>query len=131
LVLARPERGNAFDLPFARSFARAAARVEARVREGGLTCLLITAQGRHFCVGGDLRDFPEDGERARAHLTEMIELVNQAMTVLLEIPVPVVTRVQGAAAGAGVGLAACGVIVVAARSARFRAAYTAVGGSPD
>ncbi|MGW0584791.1 enoyl-CoA hydratase/isomerase family protein, partial [Streptomyces sp. NPDC002920] len=46
-------------------------------------------------------------------------------------PVPLVTAVRGAAAGGGIGLALVGDIVLAARSARFRLAYTAIGLTPD
>jgi 2-(1,2-epoxy-1,2-dihydrophenyl)acetyl-CoA isomerase len=45
--------------------------------------------------------------------------------------VPVVVGVQGAAAGAGLGIAALGDVVVAGKSARFVFAYTALGLSPD
>jgi 2-(1,2-epoxy-1,2-dihydrophenyl)acetyl-CoA isomerase len=44
---------------------------------------------------------------------------------------PVVAAVNGWAAGAGMALAACADITVAAESARFRSAYSAIGLSPD
>lgn len=54
-----------------------------------------------------------------------------AIQALYELPVPLVTAVRGAAAGGGTGLALVGDIVLAARSARFRLAYTAIGLTPD
>ena len=44
---------------------------------------------------------------------------------------PIVVGVQGSAAGAGLGLAAGGDIVIAAASARFVVAYTRIGLNPD
>ncbi len=45
--------------------------------------------------------------------------------------VPVITAVNGAAAGAGFSLAIIGDLVIAAQSANFTMAYTAIGLSPD
>ena len=44
---------------------------------------------------------------------------------------PIVVGVQGSAAGAGLGLAVGGDIVIAAESARFVVAYTKIGLNPD
>jgi 2-(1,2-epoxy-1,2-dihydrophenyl)acetyl-CoA isomerase len=54
-----------------------------------------------------------------------------AILALAGAQVPVVTAVQGWAAGIGISLAALGDVVVAGQGARFRSAYTAVGLTPD
>ena len=131
LVLARPDRNNAIDLAFARSLHRAATAVQQAVAAGEVDCVLVSAQGRHFSVGGDLHDFPSDPERAVPHLQAMSTLVHEALATLLELPVPIVAKVQGVAAGAGVGLACFADLVLASTAVRFRSAYTAVGLSPD
>ena len=50
---------------------------------------------------------------------------------LARMDAPVVVGVQGNAAGAGLGLAVGGDIVIAAQSARFVVAYTKIGLNPD
>lgn len=47
------------------------------------------------------------------------------------MPKPVIVGVHGSIAGAGIGLALSGDIVIAARSSRFRLAYSAIGLTPD
>jgi 2-(1,2-epoxy-1,2-dihydrophenyl)acetyl-CoA isomerase len=54
-----------------------------------------------------------------------------AVARLARMDKPLVTAVNGAAAGAGLGLAVLGDVVLAARSAKFTAAYGALGLTPD
>jgi 2-(1,2-epoxy-1,2-dihydrophenyl)acetyl-CoA isomerase len=85
--------------------------------------LLITGAGRAFCAGAELKDDFLDGDTTRSageQLDEsMREDFNPWIMDLDELPIPVVTAVNGVAAGAGVGLALASDITVAARSASF------------
>jgi 2-(1,2-epoxy-1,2-dihydrophenyl)acetyl-CoA isomerase len=126
LILDRQGHGNALDLAMAEALYAAA--VEVAVASAG--AVLVTGSGASFCVGGDLGEFGEAGDPA-AHVRAVARRVHAALRILTELPMPVVTAVQGAVAGGGVGLALAGDIVVAARGARFRLAYTAGGLSPD
>ncbi|WP_107122474.1 enoyl-CoA hydratase/isomerase family protein [Streptomyces dysideae] len=127
LRLDAPERGNALDLATAEALRDTTAQVAAD--PGG--AVLLRAAGGTFCVGGDLRAFAGRGEGTGAYVHAVATAAHAAIQVLHELPVPVVTAVRGAAAGGGVGLALVGDIVLAARSARFRLAYTDVGLTPD
>lgn len=131
LRLARPERLNAIDLAFARSLRRAVHEIQDLVMAGSADCVILVADGEAFCVGGDLRDFPSDAATAGPHLHAMSVLCHDALAGLIELPVPVLARVHGAVAGAGIGLAVCADVVVASARTRFRAGYSAVGLSPD
>ncbi|WP_371573653.1 enoyl-CoA hydratase/isomerase family protein [Streptomyces sp. NBC_01314] len=122
-----PGRGNALDLATAEALRDTTARVAAD--PGG--AVLLRATGGTFCVGGDLRAFAGLGEGTGAYVHAVATAAHAAIQTLHELPVPVVTAVRGAAAGGGVGLALVGDIVLAARSARFRLAYTDVGLTPD
>lgn len=88
--------------------------------------LLITGAGRAFCAGADLSgSFPTDaGAPLDSHYNPLIER-------LMALPVPVVTAVNGPAAGAGCSLALLGDIVLAARSAYFLQAFVNIGLVPD
>ena len=85
--------------------------------------LVLTATGKGFCVGADLEEMQQaaaGGQSAGEWTSKfMQELTNPIVLALREMPVPVVCAVNGAAAGAGVGLAMAGDITLMARSAYF------------
>lgn len=110
-----------------------------RVREDtDIRALILTANGRGFCVGADLQEF---GRRAADPATGTLSdyvgqlLREQATPIILEmraLPVPVVCAINGVAAGGGVGLALSGDMVLAARSAYFYLPFMpALGLVPD
>ncbi|MDX3452722.1 enoyl-CoA hydratase/isomerase family protein [Streptomyces sp. ME02-8801-2C] len=122
-----PGRGNALDLGTADALRDATAEVAAD--PGG--AVLLRSAGGSFCVGGDLRAFAGLGAETGGYVHAVASAAHAAIQALYELPVPLVTAVRGAAAGGGIGLALVGDIVLAARSARFRLAYTAIGLTPD
>ncbi|QNK74374.1 enoyl-CoA hydratase/isomerase family protein [Variovorax sp. PAMC28562] len=90
--------------------------------------VVLTGAGKAFCVGADLSAIlggADDGDRtAKGSLgTQTAEWMQSLSNPLIEamraLPVPIVAAVNGAAAGAGVGLALAADITVAARSAYF------------
>ncbi|MDL5205753.1 enoyl-CoA hydratase/isomerase family protein [Streptomyces sp. ALI-76-A] len=127
LLLDDPRRGNALDLPTAEALRDAAALITAD--PGG--AVLVRSTGGAFCVGGDLRAFAGRGADTAPYVQAVATAGHAAVQALHELPVPVVSAVRGAAAGGGIGLALAADLVVAARSARFRLAYTAIGLTPD
>ncbi len=127
LRLDDPGRGNALDLRTAEALRDRA--VEVAADPGG--AVLLRATGGAFCVGGDLRAFAGRGAQTGAYVHAVASAAHDAIQALYELPVPLVTAVRGAAAGGGIGLALVGDVVLAARSARFRLAYTAIGLTPD
>ncbi|MPY60493.1 enoyl-CoA hydratase/isomerase family protein [Streptomyces spongiae] len=127
LRLDDPGRGNALDLRTAEALRDSALEVAA---DPG-AAVLLRAAGGSFCVGGDLRAFAGRGAETGAYVHAVASAAHTAILTLHELRVPLVTAVRGAAAGGGIGLALVGDIVMAARSARFRLAYTAIGLTPD
>ncbi|MGW1716000.1 enoyl-CoA hydratase/isomerase family protein [Streptomyces sp. NPDC002156] len=126
LRLDDPGRGNALDLRTAEALRDTVCEVAAD--PGG--AVLLRAAGNSFCVGGDLRAFAGRAETG-TYVHAVASAAHAAIQTLYELQVPLVTAVRGAAAGGGIGLALVGDIVLAARSARFRLAYTAIGLTPD
>ncbi|NEA98842.1 enoyl-CoA hydratase-related protein [Streptomyces sp. SID13726] len=120
--------GNAIDLETARALLDAARECEkARAR-----AVLLTGRGRSFCVGGDLKEFAVlSGERLAAHLIDVTDALHGALRVLAGLDAPLVVAVQGAVAGAGLGLVGAADVSLAASDAGFTAAYTAIGYTPD
>ncbi len=128
LRLARPEAGNAIGLAMAEALALVAADLEAR---DDVRCVLLTASGRFFCVGGDIGAFREAGDAVPQLLEKITTALHRAVSHLARMPKPLVVAVNGPAAGAGLSLAALGDIVLAGRSATFTMAYTGIGLTPD
>ncbi|GAB3887940.1 enoyl-CoA hydratase/isomerase family protein [Terrabacter terrigena] len=126
--LGRPDAGNAFDLPAALMLRDAVTEIGRTVHE--VHVVVVRADGRLFCAGGDVRAMSAAPDRA-AFVAELAGVLHETLTALRALPVPVVAVVQGTAAGAGVGLLLAADIVVAAEHATFVAAYPSVGLSPD
>jgi 2-(1,2-epoxy-1,2-dihydrophenyl)acetyl-CoA isomerase len=111
-----------------------------RVRaESSIRAMLLTARGRGFCVGADLKDFSRRaadlpaGDSLGRYVGRMMENGGNAIVHgLATLPVPVVCAVNGAAAGGGFGLALAADVVIAARSAIFYLPFVpALGVVPD
>lgn len=128
ITLNRPDAGNCLGVPTSRALMEAAIACD---DDGGVRCVLLTGAGRLFCAGGDVAAFASAGDDAPALLKEITAYVHAAVTRLVRMPKPVVTAINGPAAGAGVGLAILGDIAIADPRAHFTPAYTAIGLSPD
>ncbi|MEU9188477.1 enoyl-CoA hydratase-related protein [Streptomyces sp. NPDC048484] len=128
VTLRRGDAGNAIDLNMARGLLDAARVCE---REG-VRAVLLTGEGRSFCVGGDLREFSRlSGETLEKHLFAVTDALHDALRTFAALDAPMVAAVQGAVAGAGIGLAAAADVTLAADNASFTAAYTGIGYAPD
>lgn len=128
LTLNRPDRMNAAT-PAMFDEIRTALDGIAR---SGARALLITGAGRGFCAGADIggRTFA-GGAPGDASRRSLQNHYNPGMLALSSLEIPVVTAVNGAAAGIGCALALAGDIVVAARSAYFLQAFVNIGLVPD
>ena len=126
ITLARPERLNAIVPAMLDELRQALARVV----DEGARAVLIAGEGRAFCSGADLIARSDGG--LPDDLGAMLESqYNPLALQLANLPIPVVTAVQGAAAGAGCSLALHGDFVVAAESAYFLLAFVNIGLVPD
>lgn len=128
VTLCRGDAGNAIGLETARGLLDAARACE----RSAVRAVLLIAEGKSFCVGGDLREFSRlAGEALEKHLVAVTDALHDALRVFAAIDAPMVAAVQGPVAGAGIGLAAAADVTVAATDASFTAAYTGIGYSPD
>jgi len=94
--------------------------------------VLLTGTGRAFCVGQDLG---EHMEVLRGNATGSLSVVeaeyNPLLLALAALRVPVVVGINGACAGAGLGIALAGDLRVAAAGAKFTTAFAGIGLSSD
>jgi 2-(1,2-epoxy-1,2-dihydrophenyl)acetyl-CoA isomerase len=107
-----------------------------RIEAGSARCLIITGAGGAFCSGANLNDPdrpPRDrAAEARGEVKGDLEAwYNPMFMRLRELPIPIVTAINGIAAGAGMSLALSGDIRIAARSASFLQAFARIGLVPD
>jgi 2-(1,2-epoxy-1,2-dihydrophenyl)acetyl-CoA isomerase len=97
-----------------------------------LRVLLLSGEGTNFCVGGDVRAFASKGEKLPDYIRQATAYLQNAVTGLLRLEAPVITSVQGfAAGGGGFGLVCASDIVIAGESAKFLAGATRVAMAPD
>ena len=93
-------------------------------------CVLLTGNGNGFCAGANLSG--SGGKRPRkSDSTGLRTGYHPMLLSLRDLPMPIVTAVNGAAAGVGMSIALMGDIVCAARSAFFLQAFAHVGLVPD
>lgn len=126
LTLNNPEQYNAMR---AGLLGELNAAIEAALADDAVRAILLTGAGKGFCSGAALgsETFGSGDKVAdmmRRDLNPLIEKMRAAIK-------PIVVAVNGPAAGAGVGLALAGDIVIAARSARFILSFVRLGAALD
>lgn len=128
LVLNRPQAGNAINLPLAKALMEAAIVCD---EDPAIRCVVITGAGKLFCAGGDVRAFVAAGDAVPNHIKELTGYLHLAVSRLARMRKPLITAVNGPAAGAGMSLALLGDIALASRTADFTLAYGRLGFCPD
>ena len=128
ITLNREDAANAINLQMGRDLMLAALRCD---EDPGVRAVLIRAQGKIFCAGGDLGSFSSAGEGMPRLLKELTTYLHAAISRFARMSAPVVAAVHGSAAGAGFSLACASDLLVCAESAKFTLAYTRVGLTPD
>ncbi len=129
ITLNRPERLNAAPPQMADEIGKA---VDA-ARAHKMRAILITGEGRAFCSGADLASGDRAGAASPggAAKASLQNHYNPMMKKLAEAPVPIITAVNGPAAGIGCSMALAGDFVVCGESAYFLQAFVNIGLVPD
>lgn len=127
IVLQRPEQANALT----HAASRALVCAIHNVLDGQPRVVLLTAEGRIFCAGGDINEFRAAGAALDALVNDVVTPLHPALHRLATAPLPIVAAVNGPVAGAGIGLALCADFVLGATSMKLRTGYAAIGLSPD
>jgi 2-(1,2-epoxy-1,2-dihydrophenyl)acetyl-CoA isomerase len=129
IALNRPERMNAWSEGLSQDLLAVLRDVAA---DESVRAVLLTGNGRAFCSGADLKDGADDAVAGKLDTyTVLTRWYHPIVTTIREMPKPVVTAVNGPAAGAGLSLALAGDLVVAAESAYFMLAFVGIGLVPD
>ena len=134
LTLNDPSTLNAAGLDLADEMAHAMGALAAGVVSA--RALVVTGEGRGFCSGANLsgggaagRELDVDGKPDAGRALETT--YNPLIMLMRDFPMPIVTAVNGAAAGVGCSIALMGDIIVAGESAYFLQAFRRIGLVPD
>jgi 2-(1,2-epoxy-1,2-dihydrophenyl)acetyl-CoA isomerase len=133
LTMNRPERRNALSDAMLEGMAAALAACEADPEVG---CVVLTGAGGAFCAGGDVKAFAERVTRApESPAHERIERQRRLQRAtagrLHAMAKPTIACVEGAAAGAGLGLALACDLRITSEAGVFVTAFARVGLSGD
>lgn len=107
-----------------RAFAQAAA-------EPRIAAVILVGEGGFFCAGGDLNKLMKAAGLSEDRRREGIDNLANLIRDIMRCPCPVIAAVDGGAAGAGFSIAFACDLIVAARDAKFTAAYVNAGLVPD
>lgn len=128
ITLNRPDDANAIHRPMVEELTEIAMRC---YRDAAIRAVVLTGAGKMFCGGGDLQAFYDQGDAVPDYVDQTATLLHLAISRFSRMDAPLVMAVNGTAAGGGFSLALAGDYVIAADTAKFIAAYTASGLTPD
>jgi 2-(1,2-epoxy-1,2-dihydrophenyl)acetyl-CoA isomerase len=126
VILSDPATMNAASVEMAEELASAVRKADA---DEGVRAIVLTGEGRGFCSGANLQ--PGGGGGVQGAGSALERVYNPLVTQVREMGTPLVTAVNGAAAGVGCSLALLGDLIVAAESAYFLQAFRRIGLVPD
>ena len=128
ITLNAPERLNAVSR---KMIAEIKTCWEELAADNSVRAVLLTGAGRGFCAGADLAD-PDRAASATADSGAALEkYFNPVIRLMRTIPKPIVSAVNGVAAGVGMSFALASDIAIAGKSASFLQAFARIGLLPD
>ncbi len=132
LTMNRPEARNALSDEIRSGLAEQFHAIEL---DDSIRCVVLTGAGDHFMAGGDVKGFTKamqsTPDEIRQQFVMRIHDLHAIMFPMRRMKKPIVAKVRGAAAGAGVSFALCCDLVIASEDAFFTLAYCNIGASPD
>ncbi|TAH11871.1 MAG: enoyl-CoA hydratase/isomerase family protein [Curvibacter sp.] len=124
VTLSNPGKFNAMSRAMWRELQTVFTNVQADPR---VRCVLLRGEGDHFCAGGDIAEYPSfrfnESELRQFHEHD----VWGGLQAMLDCDVPIVAQIQGNCMGAGVEIASCCDLRVAASTAKFGAPIARLG----
>lgn len=123
IVFDRADAHNSINETMGRELPDAAQRLAS---DDDVRCIALTANGPTFNTGADLTMLSGDGSDEPV-IRSLANGLHEFVSQLVRAPKPVVTGVNGIAAGGGLGPSICGDVVLAGESARFEFAYPRIG----
>ncbi len=135
ITLNRPDRMNALSADMREGLKQQFFQIEADIETSGLgrqvvRAVVLTGAGRGFCAGADL-DVETMLARRAGIEQDLQNGMNKVIAQMQTLPVPIIAAVNGAAAGAGLGLALACDVLLASPQAKFHLAFARIGAVLD
>jgi 2-(1,2-epoxy-1,2-dihydrophenyl)acetyl-CoA isomerase len=127
IVFNRPERRNPIDRETFRLFQTAISDSE----RDGTRVIVLTGAGEAFCAGADLTELNTTDARSYNVTEALRENANATVMKMRSLPIPIIARVHGAAAGVGCNYALACDLIIASDKAVFVQAFARIGLMPD
>ena len=96
-----------------------------------IRAVLLTGAGRGFCAGADLADPDREASATADSGAALEKYFNPVIRLMRALPKPIVSAVNGVAAGVGMSFVLASDIAIAAKSASFLQAFARIGLLPD
>lgn len=129
LTLNRPGVSNGLDVPLLKSLHESVLAIHGNP---DVKVVLLSGNGKNFCAGGDVHTFAAKGKDLPNYLREATAWLQLVSSALIQLEVPVISVVQGfAAGGGGLGLVCASDFAIAADNANFMSGAVRVGMAPD
>jgi 2-(1,2-epoxy-1,2-dihydrophenyl)acetyl-CoA isomerase len=130
LTLNHQEVMNAVSMDMLAGLAEALDEIEAN--KAAVRCVVLTGAGRAFCTGANLQGRNQQQKPGRSNAGAALETgFHPFLRRIRNLHCPLVTAVNGPAAGAGMSFALLGDMILVARSAYFLQAFRRIGLVPD
>ena len=127
IVFDRPQALNAIDVETAQALLALCEQLQTR---DDVRVIILSGAGRAFMAGGDLSAFHASDDPVQL-ASAIIEPLHRALTLLAQMPQPVIGSVHGPVSGAGMSIALGCDMTVAASDTRFCLAYIGIATSID
>jgi len=127
ITFTRADRMNALDY---RTLVALAEEIERAGSDPEVRVIVLTGTGRAFCSGADLVSVGES-RGAGITPTDSMDAANRLVRAIVRVPVPVIARVTGAAAGIGASLAIAADLAYATENSYLLLAFVNIGLMPD
>ncbi|NYT64610.1 enoyl-CoA hydratase [Alcaligenaceae bacterium] len=122
LTLNRPQQFNALSEQLLDALQQA---LDAIASDDSVLCVVLAANGRAFCAGHDLKQMRANPDQN--YYEDLFARCGRVMQSIVNLPVPVIAKVQGTATAAGCQLVASCDLAVAADTAKFAVSGINVG----
>lgn len=126
ITLNRPEVYNSFHIPMAKEVQAALDEFE---QDETIRAIILTAEGKGFCAGQDLKEATAKGGPTIGEIVETT--YNPIIHKLRTIEKPIIGAINGVAAGAGANIALACDITFASTKASFIQSFSSIGLVPD